>query len=240
MKSIQRFLIAILLLTGLSGLTYAQHGPGGNDKSAARHGNPDKLNLSDSCWRVFISQLPDDSAQMLVRALECLKESRDEFARLWQALREAHAAKDTAKIREIRALLAELRAKRNECAKVVKTILRQYHDLFIRVRHDCGRKRPDGTGGHDGTIGIKLGPIMPNPVPTGQTTATLTYGIATDSRVVITTSDALGNVVKEVFSGDLTAGPQTQTLDLNGLNPGMYYVRIQTADAVATARLVIQ
>jgi hypothetical protein len=124
---------------------------------------------------------------------------------------------------------------------VMKTILRQYHNLISRVRKECNPRRDSiGHKGPREAIDIKIGTITPNPVPTGQLTAELTYGIPVDAHVVITISDQLGNVVKEVFTGDLTAGAQTQTLDLTGLSTGMYFVRIQAGPSVGTARLVIQ
>lgn len=239
MKLIQRFLIAILLLTGIAGATYAQRGPGDHGRGIGHHGNPDQLNLSDSCWRVFLSQLPTDSAQMLIRALDCLKDTRMQFDTLWHDLRAAYHDQDSAKIAEIRAQLAALRAQRRDCGEIVKTILRQYRDLIRQVRRDCGRRRHDGPPDHS-SMEIKIGPIVPNPVPLGQTTAQFTFGLRLDAHVVITISDALGNVVKEVFNGDLTAGPQTQTLDLSGLSAGMYYLRVQAGDGVGTARLIIQ
>src|SRR5687767_2087840 len=105
MKSIQRFLIAILLVTGFAGVALAQRGPGNDgpgNGGPGKHGrgNPDQLNLSDSCWRVFLSQIPEDSAAMLIRAIDCLKENRAEFARLWAALRDAHQAHDSALVIE--------------------------------------------------------------------------------------------------------------------------------------------
>ena len=143
---------------------------------------------------------------------------------------------------ELRGKLAELRAQRAECGKVMKTILRQYHYLISRVRKECDNPRRDSIGhkGPRGVIDVKIGMITPNPVPTGQVTAELTYGIRVDAHVVITISDQLGNLVKEVFAGDLTAGAQTQTLDLTGLTAGMYHVRVQAGASVGTARLVIQ
>jgi type IX secretion system substrate protein len=244
MKSIQRFLIAILLVTGFAGATFAQHGPGDGPGNGGpgKHGrgNPDHLNLSDSCWGVFLSQIPQDSAAMLTQAIECLKNNHDAFAATWKELRDAHQAHDSAKIAELRARLAELRAQRAECSKTIRMILRQYHYLISRIRKDCDNPRRDSIGHHRSEIDIKVGPITPNPVPTGQTTAVLTYGLKVDAHVVITISDQLGNVVKEVFTGDLTAGMQQQTLDLTGLTAGMYYVRVQAGAGVGTARLIIQ
>jgi hypothetical protein len=249
MKSIQRFLLAILLLAGFAGATFAQKGPrdnGPGNGGPGKHGrgNPLQLNLSDSCWRVFLSQIPDDSAAALTRALECLKANRAEFEAAWLALREAHQAKDSAKVAALRAKLAELRAQRRECEMVVKTILRQYRYLISRIRKECDNPRRDSIG-HKGPRGgiisdVKVGMITPNPVPTGQTSAELTFGLRIDAHVVITINDQLGNVVKEVFNGDLTGGMHTQALDLTGLPAGMYYVRVQTGSGVGTARLVIQ
>ena len=273
MKSIQRFLIAILIVTGFAGATFAQRGPGdkgpgsggpGNGPGKHERGNPAQFHLSDSCWKVFLSQLPADSAEMLTRALECLKNNHTEFNALWAELRAAHKAKDSAKVAELRGKLELLRTQRRECDKVVKTILGQYRHLLNRVRKECegsprrdsiGHKGPrDTTGGkgpkgppdstdHKGphnVIDVKVGAITPNPVPTGQATAELAFGVRIDTKVVITISDQLGNILKEVFNGDLTAGAHTQSLDLSGLPAGMYYVRVQAGSGVGTARLVIQ
>jgi hypothetical protein len=246
MKSIQRFLIAILLLTGFAGATFAQHGPGdkgpGNG-GPGKHGrgNPHQLNLSDSCWRVFLSQIPEDSAAMLTQAIDCLKNNKAAFDALWLELRAAHQAHDSAKVAELRVQLAELRAQRAECSKVVKNILRQYRNLIARIRKECDNPRRDSIGHKGpGIIGVKVGAITPNPVPTGQATAELAYGLKVDAQVVITISDQLGNVVKEVFTGDLAAGPQTQSLDLTGLTAGSYFVRVQAGAGVGTVRLIIQ
>ncbi len=249
MKSIHRFLIAILLVTGLAGASFAQRGPGDGgpkdgpgDRGTGKHGrgNPHHLNLNDSCWQVFLSSIPADSAAMLTAAIDCLKNSKAEFDALWLELRAAHSTRDTAKIAELRTKLAELRAQRRECDKVVKTILRQYRSHIARIRKMCDNPRRDDIGPKRPVIDIQLGPIVPNPVPTGQTSAEFSYGLRADAAVVITISAQLGNVVKEVFNGDLTAGKHTQTLDLTGLTAGIYHVRVQAGSAVGTARLLIQ
>lgn len=245
MKSINRFLIAIVLVTGFAGASFAQRGPGNDgpgDGGPGRHGrgNPHHLNLSDSCWRLFISSLPTDTAAMLTRAIECLKDNKAEFDALWQELRDAHQARDTAKIARLRAKLAELRAQRRECAHVMKTILRQYRSHIARIRKMCDNPRRDSVGHKRPVIDIQLGPIVPNPVPTGQTSAEFSFGLRADAAVVITISDQLGNVVKEVFNGNLAAGRHSQTLDLTGLTAGMYHVRVQAGSGVGTARLLIQ
>src|SRR5688572_5540185 len=217
MKSIHRFLIAILLVTGLAGASFAQRGPGDGgpkdgpgDRGSGKHGrgNPHHLNLNDSCWQVFLSQIPADSAAMLTAAIDCLKNSKAEFDALWLELRAAHSTRDTAKIAELRAKLAELRAQRRECDKVVKTILRQYRYMISRIRKECDNPRRDSVGHKERpAVDVKVGHIVPNPVPTGQTTAELSFGIRVDAPVIITINDQLGNVMKEVFNGNLTAGP---------------------------------
>ena len=85
-------------------------------------------------------------------------------------------------------------------------------------------------------------PIIPNPVTVGTTSASFTYTLGTaPADVTVTITDMLGNVVKTPFTGNVTATTaQTVQLDLSGLQPGMYIVRLQAGTAIQSQKLMIR
>lgn len=113
-------------------------------------------------------------------------------------------------------------------------------------------RKDDTTGHHKGEPGggdpnkteLKTTPITPNPVTVGATASfsytTVANAAGTQTEVNITISDAMGTLVKNVFAGAVDAGDHLVTLDLSGLTPGVYILRIQAGNAVASQKLLIQ
>jgi len=79
--------------------------------------------------------------------------------------------------------------------------------------------------------------ICPNPV---SSTATIEFGVSTDSQVSITVYDQSGNMVKELENSMMTAGNHKVTLNKDNLKPGVYYCRMITADKVSVKSFVIK
>lgn len=78
--------------------------------------------------------------------------------------------------------------------------------------------------------------IAPNPT-SGRTT--LRLDLARAQPVRATVHDLLGRTVRVLADRDAPAGPLALDADLSGLAPGVYAVRLATADAVMTARVTV-
>lgn len=237
MKTLKLGLLIVTVLVFASGMTFAQRGPRGSGSTGDTTTNPKlhrgddrHFDLDDSCWKVFLSQLPADSARMLVQAIEEIKDIKLKIDTLLHDLRRAREAKDTAAIRRIKNAIHDLTVKGREDKKTIDTILRQYQSILIRVRKECGK---DHRGG---TVGLKVTPIMPNPATTS---AHFSYTINAEEHVQIVIGDQGGNIVQQVFDGQSDAGEHDVRLDLSGLQPGMYLVRIQAGIDVNTLKLMI-
>jgi hypothetical protein len=76
--------------------------------------------------------------------------------------------------------------------------------------------------------------VYPNPTPTGQVTLELS-GFRSATQLAIL--DALGRVVR-AETLPATTGVVTHALDLSGMAPGVYLLRLTNADGVETRRLV--
>jgi hypothetical protein len=76
--------------------------------------------------------------------------------------------------------------------------------------------------------------VYPNPTPTGQLTLELSGFRSTTQLAVL---DALGRVVRSEKL-PATTGVVTHALDLSGMAPGVYLLRLTNADGVETRRLV--
>ncbi|MBS1903907.1 MAG: T9SS type A sorting domain-containing protein [Bacteroidetes bacterium] len=261
---------ALLALILTSGLSLAQHrgGPGHHgfpgDTIRPPHGPMDSLHggpmdtlhrppfgkprggrvgLKDSCFQVFLSQIPADSAAMITADMNGLQTDQAQADTLRHQLFAAFKAHDSVAIAAIRAQLQALHQQMTDLAKNLKSILDQYKDLLIAVRKDCGgMPNPPHKGGpgSGGTMPLVVTPIVPNPVPTGAT-ASFTYTLSAASDVNITINDLMGTAVKTVFSGNVTdTTAQTVTLDLSGLKPGLYILRVQAGNVVMSQKLMVQ
>ncbi|HLT47601.1 MAG TPA: T9SS type A sorting domain-containing protein [Rubricoccaceae bacterium] len=80
--------------------------------------------------------------------------------------------------------------------------------------------------------------LFPNPVPSGRT-ATLAFHLPEDGTVAVTVYDALGRRVGAA-AHVLEAGAHRLPLDVPGLAPGVYLVRVEAPGAVTTARLTVR
>ncbi len=206
-------------------------GPGGN------------FGLKDSCFRVFLSQIPADSAAMITNDLNTIRDDQAQADTLKRQLFAAWKAHDTTAVKAIRAQLAALQLKTRDAAQNLKAILDQYKDLLMTIRKDCsGLPNPPhkgGPGSGGGAPALMVTPVIPNPVPTGAQAAFL-YQLTAAADVNITISDMMGTVVKTVFTGNVTdLTPQKVTLDLSGLKPGVYILRVQAGNDVMSQKIMV-
>lgn len=234
-----RLLLVLTVLFLASGMTLAQRGPratNGKDTTAnsggwRHHDGQHHFGLSDSCWRVFLSDLPEDVAGTLTGAIEQIKDIKANIDTLRDSLRAERKEKDTAEVRAIWDKIRDLVAKGRDDNKLIDDIIRKYHELLIKVRRECGDRDHKG-----GSVGLKVTPIVPNPATTK---AHFSYTINAGEEVQITINDQMGNVVKKVFDGQVEIGEHDVELDLNGLKSGMYLLRIQAGPDVNTLKLAI-
>lgn len=239
MKTIRLFLVLTVLVLA-SGMTFAQHGPRAtNGKGKDTTANPSgwrhddgqhHFGLSDSCWRVFLSELPADVAGTLSGAIDQVKDIKAKLDTLRDSLRAERKEKDTAEVRAILDKIRDLVGKGRDDHKIIDDIIAKYKELLIKVRRECDRDHKGGS------VGLKVTPIVPNPATTK---AHFSYTINAAEEVQITISDQMGNVVKKVFDGQVEVGEHNVELDLNGLKPGMYLLRIQAGPDVNTIKLAI-
>lgn len=210
-------------------------------------GKPDRggrMGVKDSCFQIFLTQIPADSAAMIKADMNTLQSGQAQADTLRRQLFAAFKAKDSAAVAAIRAKLEALHQSMGDAAKNLKQILDQYRDQLIALRKDCGGQLPPHKGG-PGSGGITptltMTPVIPNPVPTGVTNATFTYTLTVAEQVNITLSDMMGTLVKTVFAGAVTdTTPQTISLDLSGLKPGVYILRIQAGKDVMSQKIMVQ
>ncbi len=88
-------------------------------------------------------------------------------------------------------------------------------------------------GGADDLIhGIK---IYPNPA---KDKINIEFGLDEDANVSFTMANLMGQTVKEIISSDFTKGKQTQSISLQGLAPGVYFVGIKTPSGYSQFRFI--
>jgi hypothetical protein len=231
MKHLKQLFLILGIAALISGTSFAQRGPEkGRHKPVPHHGEFWQFGLSDSCWKVFLGELPADTAKMLTDTIENVKDIRVRIDSLLKELRDEREDGDTAAVDSLKDKIKYLAEKRLDDIKVISEIIRKYHDVLADVRKTCDS---DHKGGN---IGLKVTPIVPNPATTK---AHFSYTINAEENVDITISDQLGNIVKHVFDGQADAGEHDIELDLNGLKPGMYLVRIQAGPDINTIKLMI-
>ncbi|MDX1421110.1 MAG: T9SS type A sorting domain-containing protein, partial [Rubricoccaceae bacterium] len=90
----------------------------------------------------------------------------------------------------------------------------------------------DGAAAGVGSPGVSIS-ISPNPSRGG---ATATVTLAEASEVTVSVYDVLGRRVAVLHEGPLGAGAHAFGLDLRGLPPGVYVVRVEAGGVVQTAR----
>jgi hypothetical protein len=227
------------------------HGPldslrGGPRDTTKRppNGGPDRggrMGVKDSCFQVFLTQIPADSARMLNNDLNTLNADRALADSLRRQFGMALKTRDTVRAKELRAELERLHQQMSDVAKELKLILDQYKNELVALRKDCGGQVVTPPHKDDPTVtGFKMTPVVPNPV-LSSTPATFTYVLRAATDVNITLSDMMGNVVQKVFAGPVTdTTPQTVTLDLSGLKPGVYILRVQAGKDVQSQKIMVQ
>lgn len=225
--------------------------------------------LSDSCFQVFLTLIPADQAATLQDDMAKMKDIQTQLNDLRTQFKAAVKAHDSAAIHEINAKLKDLWSQAGALKKAIETIIRANQAILMQVRKDCmgfvlkGPDKDHGNGGGKDTIrkdtthhkgepgggdpnktSLKTTPVTPNPVTVGATASfsytTVANAAGTQTEVNITISDAMGTLVKNVFAGAVDAGDHLVTLDLSGLTPGVYILRIQAGNAVVSQKLLIQ
>ncbi len=275
MKKSNTFFAALLMLVLASSLGFAQRGgpndpgdttkghrdttitkdprdtvntKGPRDGGRPKVGSPRTFGLSDSCWLVFLQNIPADSARILVADLDSLRSVEASTKNLEGLLRRARQAKDTAAVKRITAALRGNRQTSKDLRKEIIFIVRSHQSIFIRVKNACMGEPPPhkGTPGNgDPQTELKMTPITPNPVLSGGTAA-FSYSLPPNSantqvNVLIVISDAMGNVVKNVFSGAVDASSEQKVqLDISGLKSGVYIIRVQAGNLVGSQKIMIQ
>ncbi len=221
---------------------------GPRDDGRPKVGSPRTFGLSDSCWLVFLQNIPADSARILVNDLDSLRSVEASTKNLEGLLRRARQAKDTSAIKRITAALRSNRQTSQELRKEIIFIVRSHQSIFVRVKKACMGDVPPhkGTPGNgDPQTELKMTPVTPNPVLNGGTAA-FSYSLPPNSantqvNVVINIYDAMGNIVKDVFSGAVDAGTQQNVqLDLSGLKSGVYILRVQAGNMVGSQKIIIK
>jgi photosystem II stability/assembly factor-like uncharacterized protein len=79
--------------------------------------------------------------------------------------------------------------------------------------------------------------IAPNPATS---TATVSLVLARDGQTEVSVFDALGRRVATLSDGLLSAGRHEMILDVRGLRPGVYVMRVASDHEVAAARVVVR
>jgi hypothetical protein len=100
---------------------------------------------------------------------------------------------------------------------------------------------PDGSLAEDGAVeatnsSIAKAVAYPNPA-VNQTT--LTYTLATDSRLRIELRDESGNVLQTLKRGPATAGDHRLEVDLSGMQNGTYYLTLTGRGGTASVKVVV-
>jgi len=257
MKNMKSLLIAVLLLV-VAGTSFAQRGPGGPGGPRGPHGprdhrgpGPDSLRpppcnlMADSCFQILLGKLSADDAAALTAALDGQKAFMDQVNQIRAAAKAAREAHDTAAFRAAMEQLKALRGQGKELGKTIRDIMHRNNTAVHEALVACCGEPPHGprdsndVKGDQHVLGL-VTPIKPNPVPAGVTTAEFRYDLLAASAVTITINDQLGNMVKTVSNSTVPAGQYTISLDLTGLQSGMYLVRIQAGKDVMTQHLMIQ
>ncbi len=79
--------------------------------------------------------------------------------------------------------------------------------------------------------------ISPNPVVN---TANIQFNLARKTNVDIAVFDILGKNVTNLHKGEMNNGPHNIVLDVNGLNKGVYFVKIQMNNNVVTKKIMVR
>lgn len=78
-------------------------------------------------------------------------------------------------------------------------------------------------------VDLSLLPVYPNPF---NSTASIRFSLARETRVEIAVFDILGRKVDQIISGNFAAGNHSVLWNANGLSSGLYFVQARTGDHV--------
>jgi hypothetical protein len=87
-----------------------------------------------------------------------------------------------------------------------------------------------------GAVALALAPITPNPL---QGAARLSYSLSRRAVVRLLLLDLQGRVVRRLVDGECVAGAHDATLEVGGLAPGLYLVRLQAPGAELSRKVVL-
>jgi len=209
----------------------------GRDTIEHRHGNRHqavdaRFVLShDSCRFDLESKMTAADAQQLEDLITRIKTDRNEFDTLRKQLRAAFKAGDTTLAQSLRTQIRTTFVDLRSADSALRALLANYQDALVATMKDCAG-RP-----HNVNISINARPVAPNPIRTGSTT--LTFDISANAAVDINLFSAVGTQIQNVLNSEVTAGTHSVQVNLNGLQPGPYYLRIQAGNAVTTQKLMI-
>ena len=83
---------------------------------------------------------------------------------------------------------------------------------------------------------LTVGPVAPNPV---RDTAAVPFTLDRPARVTLTLVDMQGRTVRRLAEGAHVAGAHRASLDVRGLAPGVYLLRLHTRTATRTVSLTV-
>ena len=89
---------------------------------------------------------------------------------------------------------------------------------------------------NNNTSNFTLNQNVPNPV-VGNTK--ISFNLKAENTVKVVLSDKLGNKVKDIFEGKLSAGDHEVDLNVTGLNPGNYYYSVSVGGKVQSKQLIV-
>lgn len=103
--------------------------------------------------------------------------------------------------------------------------------IFPETLEDLGTRTPTSSEGLVLPEGFVLGAIYPNPV---RSSATVAFGLESAGHTVVRVYDTLGREVISLTEGFLPAGQHTASFSTNGMQAGVYFVRLSQGGASQT------
>lgn len=252
MKSIRTLSFFSLLVASLliAGDGYAQKGPrdGRRDSTGHKMDNRGRMgNLvhffvrQDSCREILLSQMSSEDAATFSALVDSAKSYHAQMQELREAMHEARKARDREAFRALSLQMRELQKKIMRVQHAMGELLRKYQEAAKRIFVDCGPHRKPHREDNKGETGERImirASINPNPATAEGTN--LLLNLETPATIGITIADRAGTVISEIAATEYAAGQHTIAITTSNLQPGMYYVRLQSGAHVQTLKLVIQ
>lgn len=203
--------------------------------TAQLNGFSHHFGLSDSCWNVFLSQLPsgDSSIGAYLDSITSIDTQLDSLQKLIPTIKGKG-------VKDLQAKIKALKEAERDLWKKIHMILATNRAILVAVLDSCGNDVDTTVAPPDTTVidSLTIGSLVPNPAAVN-TLATLTYTITGDMNVTISIFDQGGNLVQTTDLGLQPAAMHSVILDLTGLAPGSYIVRVQAGGSMETIMLVI-